>query len=127
MGRSQEDNSIRVVAQIKNSLAQEGATLAFELSKEQGIRWIGQYDMSIDEILNGSSDGSYTKVDKARDELKRILQDGSTPCNVIYAALDAEGISKRTVDIAKKSLNIFSIKSADGWYWRLPTTDKEES
>ena len=127
VGRSQEDSSIRVVAQIKNSLAQEGATLAFELSKEQGIRWIGQYDMSIDEILNRSSDGSNTKVDKACDELKRRLQGGRTPCSVVYAALEAEGISKRTVDIAKKTLNIVSRKFADGWYWMLPAAETEEA
>ena len=125
IGRSPDDRNIRVLAQIKNSLAREGPTLGFELAENQGIRWIGQYDMTVDDILNGTPDEGGTKLDKACAELKRLLQEGKQPCHAIYEAMEGEGIGKRTVDLAKKLLNIESVKALDKWYWALPESGSE--
>ena len=125
IGRSPDDRNIRVLAQIKNSLAREGPTLGFELAENQGIRWIGQYDITVDDILNGAPDEGGTKLDKACAELKRLLREGKQPCNEIYEAMEGEGIGKRTVDQAKKLLNIESVKALDKWYWALPESGSE--
>jgi DNA repair protein RadA/Sms len=126
IGRSPDNRNIRVMAQIKNSLEREGPTLAFELEENQGIRWIGQYDMTVDDILNGAPDESNTKLDKACAELKRLLQAGKQPCNTIYEAMEGESIGKRTVDLAKKLLSIVSVKVVDKWYWTLPDGGSEK-
>lgn len=120
VGRAPEDRGIRLVAQIKNSLAPEGETLAFELPDGQGIRWIGPYDLSVEEILNGSFGGCDTKIERAAERLRQLLSGGRLPCGAVYDALEREGVGKRTVDAAKKVLNVLSVKTADGWYWEMP-------
>ncbi|MDD4593132.1 MAG: AAA family ATPase [Parabacteroides sp.] len=119
IGRLKDDQSVRVLAQIKNSLAKEGSTLAFEMTEDQGLRWIGEYDMTADDILYGTEYPESTKHDAACNELKRLLASGSLPCNEIYGALEANGISKRTIDQAKKTLSIASTKKTNEWYWSL--------
>lgn len=126
IGRSKDDQNVRLLAQIKNSLAQEGATLAYDLSDGQGLRWIGEYDMTADDILYGSADFVSTKLDMACVELKRLLSSGNRPCNEIYEDLEVSGISKRTIDHAKKILGIASIKQASEWYWSLAGDQNSE-
>ena len=119
LGRSPDDSNVRLMAQMKNSLAREGPTLAFELMENQGIRWIGEYDLAAEDILSNSADLGSSKLDIACDELKRVLSSGSRPCNEVYEALMTSNISKRTIDHAKKILNIVSTKQANEWFWSL--------
>lgn len=119
LGRSPEDSGVRLMAQVKNSLEREGPTLAFELMENQGIRWIGEYDMTVEDILYSPADLGSSKLDIACDELKRVLSSGSRPCNEVYEALEASNLSKRTIDHAKKILNVASTKQANEWYWSL--------
>jgi hypothetical protein len=37
----------------------------------------------------------------------------------VYEAFREMDVGKRTVDRAKKSLGVQSVKRADGWYWML--------
>ncbi len=53
VGRLKDDESIRVVAHEKSSLAPQGKPIAFELSEENGFVWKGHYDISIDDLANG--------------------------------------------------------------------------
>ena len=41
------------MVQDKSSLAPEGEPIAFELGKENGFRWLGHYDISVDDLLSG--------------------------------------------------------------------------
>jgi len=107
------------MAQLKNSLAEEGNPIAFEIS-DNSVRWIGEYDITVDELLSGEeSQNDDGKMSDAVAKLKNLLSGGEIPCVKIYAALHDMGISKRSVDRAKKSLEIKSAKHADGWYWSL--------
>lgn len=120
VGRIKSNPAIRVMGQMKNSLAGEGTPIAFEINDDSTVRWIGKYDITADELLSGfeaPSDGS--KFSEAVGKLEDVLNDGELPCSRIYAMLHEVGISKRSVDRAKKQLNIKSIKRADGWYWSL--------
>ncbi len=55
VGRIKNDASVRVMAQVKNSLAKEGKPIAFEIHEDSSIRWIGEYDITVDDLLNGDS------------------------------------------------------------------------
>ena len=55
VGRVKDSPETRVMAHQKSSLAPEGEPIAFELNKETGFRWIGHYDISIDDLLSGFS------------------------------------------------------------------------
>jgi len=120
VGRIKSNSSIRVMAQLKNSLAEEGKPIAFEINENSRVRWIGEYDITADELLSGDeSQNENTRLTGAVDSLKSILSDKKVPCVHIYATLQELGISKRSVDRAKKILGIKSIKHSDGWYWSL--------
>lgn len=120
VGRLKSNPAVRVMAQIKNSLSREGASIAFEINNNAAVRWIGEYDITADELLLGETqtdDGG--KLSHATDILQEILRIGAVPCSEIYAHFRESGIGKRTVDSAKKKLEIKSIKQGNGWYWSL--------
>ena len=120
VGRIKSNSSIRVMAQLKNSLAEEGKPIAFEINENSKVRWIGEYDITADELLSGDeSQSEGTRLTEAVDSLKSILIDKKAPCVHIYTTLQELGISKRSVDRAKKILGIKSTKHTDGWYWSL--------
>ena len=75
VGRIKDNPTVRVMAQIKSSLAPEGEPIAFELNKETGFRFIGKYDISIDDLLNGVATTS--KLEQAEKLLRDMLSDGS--------------------------------------------------
>ena len=123
IGRLREDPSVRVMTHLKSSLAPEGRSVAFELLAEGGFRWIGYYDVTADDLLSGSLPVDESKIGQAQSILHGILEAGSIPCIEIYTKMGAQSISKRTVDSAKRLMNIRSIKRADGWYWTLDSDD----
>ena len=104
----------------EDSLAEEGRSIAFEINENSKVRWIGEYDITADELLRGyESQSENNKLIEAIDSLRTILSDKEVPCVQIYATLQELGISKRSVDRAKKILEIKSIKRTNGWYWSL--------
>ena len=62
---------IRAVAQIKNNLAQEGNTVAFQMADGK-FEWLGEYEISIDELLGGYS--SESKSQQAVELIKSIFK-----------------------------------------------------
>ncbi len=117
VGRVKDDNAIRIVAHDKSSLALEGASIAFRLDKEAGFSWEGIYDISVDELLSGDNRGQKTRDAKAF--LMEILEDGQVSCNEIKEAAEASGIKQKTLQNAKKEMNIDSKKIGNQWYWQL--------
>lgn len=122
VGRIKDNPTIRVMAQVKSSLAPEGEPIAFELNKETGFRFIGKYDISVDDLLNGTS--SVSKVEQAEKLLKDELTEGASILQkqLLFKA-KIRNISERTLNEAKKNLRVKSVKRNDKWYWQLP---KEE-
>lgn len=118
VGRIKDTPQIRVIAQDKSSLAPEGGSIAFELDKETGFRWLGEYEMSVDVLLCGISreNKSELAIKLLRDELAQEKQ----PQSLLLQKAQSMQISKRVLDEAKKSLNIKSIKQNNKWYWQLP-------
>lgn len=117
VGRMKDDPTIRVITQLKNSLAPEGQSIAFELSEANGFRWIGCYDVSADDLLYGAKPISETKSTQADTLLRNMLIDGERLCADIYAESQRLGIGKRTMEAVKQSLGVKSIKRTNGWYW----------
>lgn len=118
VGRIQGDDSIRAVVQIKNNLAAPGHSKAFRLSDE-GFEWIGDYDITADEVLGGyvSKD---SKQETAIKLLRKLAQDNvPVPSNEIFEAAEEAGISKRTMELIKKQLGIGAKKVGNIWYWEL--------
>lgn len=118
VGRIEGQPDMRAVVQIKNNLSAFGHPKAFELT-EDGFRWIGDYDITADEVLGGIAPKS-NKLDAARKFLKELA--GSKvmiQSNEILEMAAQEGISKRTLETAKKELGIKAKRVAGNWYWDL--------
>lgn len=121
VARDKDNPSVRVVAHTKSSLAPEGKPVAFELIYNR-FHFIGEYEINVDDLLLGI--GSKSKVKTAMELLKSELADGEKSCTAIIAKARYDGISKRTLDEAKKALGVQSVKRSDGWYWTLPNNVK---
>lgn len=117
VGRVKDDEQVRVACHIKSSLAPEGTPIAFRLDKENGFEWIGEYEISADELLSGERRGQKTR--NAKEFLKEILTDGQKTYAEIDAAAKGKGIKKKTLWNAKKELNIDSVKIGSQWYWMM--------
>ena len=117
VGRIKDEPEIRVVCQIKSSLAPEAKSIAFRLSENGGFEWIGEYDINADELLSGTAKG--TKQKTAMDFLENLLADGKMPQTKIAQLADERGISNKTLRNAKKALDIKASKSGNQWYWEL--------
>jgi RecA-family ATPase len=108
---------IRVLAQIKNNLAPEGNTVAFQMTDGK-FNWFGEYEISVEELLGGYTSSS--KSQQAVNLLKSMLTSlESVPANEIFEKGKQLGISKRTIDNAKHELHVKSIKVGSSWYWSL--------
>ena len=118
VGRLKDNPQIRVMVQDKSSLAPEGEPIAFELSKENGFRWLGHYDISVDDLLSGIP--KEKKSEQAENLILAYLSKGKYPQKKLVKKAQAIGISKRVLDEAKKALNVQSVKEGSQWYWQLP-------
>ena len=118
VGRVEGEPNIRAVVQIKNNLAQFGHPKAFELS-ENGFKWLGDYEITADEVLGGIAPKA-NKLEGAKQLLRELAEtSNAVQSNEIFDMADEQGISKRTLENAKKELGIRAKKINNSWYWEL--------
>ena len=118
VGRIKDEPEIRVVCHVKSSLAPEGKSIAFRLDKDTGFEWIGEYDISADDLLSGDNRGH--KIHAAHEFLKEILASGSVAQTKVAEEAESRRIKKKTLWNAKKELEIDSVKIGNQWFWMLP-------
>lgn len=118
VGRMKDEPSIRIMAQCKSSLAPEGRSIAFELCPENGFRWRGFCDTSVDELLSGTG-SAVTKTMQMENELRMLLQE-SVSAEEVQKRAEKLNVSRRTLMIAKKNLGVLSEKIGDRWFWKMP-------
>ena len=107
-----ENNNIRIITQIKNSLEKEGDSLAFKIEKNGNILWLGHYE--IDDFEINDKDNSTI----AKDILINMLADGMKPLSEIQKQTDSY-ISRRTLFRIKKELDIKTVYENKICYWKI--------
>ena len=118
VGRVEGEPNIRAVVQIKNNLAQFGHPKAFELM-ESGFKWLGDYEITADEVLGGIAPKA-NKLEQAKQMLRELAETANAvQSNEIFDMAEEQGISKRTLENAKKELGIRARKINNSWYWEL--------
>ena len=118
VGRVEGEPNIRGVVQIKNNLAAFGQPKAFALS-EDGFQWLGDYEIMADEVLGGIAP-KVNKMELAKRMLRELaLASNAVLSNEIFDMADEQGISKRTLENAKRELGIRARKINNSWYWEL--------
>ena len=118
VGRIEGQENMRAVVQIKNNLAAFGHSKAFELA-EAGFQWLGDYEITADELLGGVT----PKANK-KERAKQLIYELAETNNVVKSEdivnlAEEKGISKRTLENAKKELGIKGKRIGESWYWRL--------
>ena len=105
IGKLKHDPTMRILTHEKSSLAPPGVSLAFSLGDEGGFRWVGEYDITADEMLSGIEPQRETKTQQAKDLICTLLAGGKQVLseNIDKAALE-RGIPGRTVRDAKREL-----------------------
>lgn len=101
----EKEQDIRVVYQQKDSLAKKENPVAFSLG-EEGLKWLGEYDISIEDLLMGKAGTKKeTKLEKAQKLILELLTKRKVMClEELEPELLAYGISSRTGRDARKQL-----------------------
>ena len=116
IGKLKHDPTMRILTHEKSSLAPPGVSLAFSLRDEGGFRWVGEYDITADEMLSGIEPQRETKTQQAKDLICTLLAGGKQVLSedIDKAALE-RGIPGRTVRDAKRELgNALKSKIVEG-------------
>ena len=118
VGRVEGEANIRAVVQIKNNLAAFGHPKAFELS-EDGFHWLGDYEITADEVLGGIAPKA-NKLEQAKRLPREVAEtNNAMQSNEIFNVAEEQGISRRTLENAKKELSIRAKRINNSWYWEL--------
>ena len=122
--RNSEDEDIRIVKQIKNSLAAKGNDLRFEIRSDTGFRWLEAEENN--ETVG--TDSVFTELPKNKHELgaillKKALADGPVESNEIKKLMVQYRIGDKTLNEVKNSLGIKPFRKMRVWYWALPGND----
>ena len=127
--RDAEDEDIRIVKQIKNSLAPKGKDLRFEIRPGTGFRWLGESEPA--EVPAVTFEPAESYIPKSKHELaamliKRILANGSVESMKIKKLMAEYRIGDKTMNEVKAELGIKPYRKMRSWYWVLPGTDDEK-
>jgi hypothetical protein len=130
-----EDPKARLFLRVKNNVAEQDVaglryafdvkTVGFDQAKNKEIRaprvvWLSRAEMSANDAMAAAAGESGYAKREAREFLETMLTDGPVLADNIIEAAKQNGISKRTLDRAKKDLKIRSEKTPNGWVWILP-------
>ncbi len=119
VGRLKNDRDVRVMVHDKSSLAEEGPSRGFTLDNGT-LHWQEGYEnLTADELLSGAARGN--KVAMAEDLIREQLAGGHPVlANEIYQMAKAAGISRRTVEMAKRNMpDVTARKLRNCWAWSL--------
>lgn len=118
VGRVEGEENTRAVVQIKNNLAGFGHPKAFELS-EDGFLWLGDYEITADEVLGGIAPKA-NKLEQAKRLLRKLAEtNNAMQSNEIFNLAEEQNISRRTLENAKKKLGVRAKRINNSWYWEL--------
>ena len=114
--RDPENADIRIVRQIKNSLAP--SEIRFSITAEQGFKWL-ECEVAPNPAAEPEAPNFESKAEKAAYLIKKLLSEGDMRSREIYIRLSDEGISRRTAENTKKELGIRSYRKMRQWYWSM--------
>ena len=102
--RDAEKSDIRIVRQIKNSLAPSDGEIKFSITAEQGFKWL-ECEIKPDPSAEPETPVFESKSEKAAYLIKKLLSGGDMRSREIYMRMSDEGISRRTAENKSKKNN----------------------
>lgn len=119
-GKIPGDEEIRAFVHNKSNLAPNGTSQAFGFD-ESGLSWLGEYEITIDELLDGKTGEKKTDTqkDSAMAFLQAALADGDVPSTELMRGANSKGITEITLRRAKKAIGVKSYQSGGAWFCSL--------
>jgi hypothetical protein len=123
-----ENKQQRFMVCIKNNLVAKPPPISFEVSQDRFL-WGDICNMSADALLAPAGrGGGHPALDDAVEFLESALANGGRDVAELHEEAEANGISKRTLNRAKKELGIEAQKqkgfgAEGGWLWQLPSAE----
>ncbi|HRR78437.1 MAG TPA: AAA family ATPase [Ruminococcus sp.] len=126
--KSPEDEDVRIVRQVKNSLDSKGADLSFEIRPSTGFRWLGTAS-NLSDISRTKDAPVFEVLPKNKHELaailiKRALEDGPVESMEIRRIMAEYRIGDKTMNEVKTELGIKPYRKMRTWYWVLPGPER---
>jgi hypothetical protein len=116
------DPDVRAVAHCKSNFSELGVTQTFRLNKKDGFQWLGESDITPDDIINFNAKKAKedkNKIDEAAEFLFEILAEGDIPATEAMEQADEVGISRKTLERARKAAGVKSKRINGHWVWFL--------
>lgn len=112
-----DEDGIRTVKQVKNSLAQIGDDSKFYIDPEFGFRWIkDEVDF---EAAYSNQKREHSKSKAAMSVITSALKDGDKSANEMNALLKNIDCGIRTIKNVKKAMGVQSYRKGNKWYWTI--------
>lgn len=125
VAESLEDETKKVMAHEKSSLAPKGASLVFRITNE-GFHWCGTSGIGADELVYQQPIKEQHQRRAAAEWLGSALEGGEQQVETLKVEAEANSIAWRTLFRAKSALHIISFKRDGKWFWKLPEPWDEE-
>jgi putative DNA primase/helicase len=127
-GSDSNNPDARAIVHIKSSLAPKGDSISYILDNN-GFSWGGLSQLTAEDLLNYKvPDSENNALEEAKEFLTDTLQNEALSAKDIFIMASKAGYSKRTIERAKRELNITVKKIGFGkdsqWIWRLPKNNK---
>jgi archaellum biogenesis ATPase FlaH len=123
--KCEEDEEVRIVKQIKNSLESNGADLKFEIRPSTGFKWISGPSVINPDDRTFSSELVYEELPKNKHEraallIQKALENGPVESMEIRRIMAEYCIGDKTMNEVKAELGIKPFRKMRKWHWVLP-------
>jgi hypothetical protein len=135
-----EHDGSKVMAHVKSSLTPAGKSMSYSIGGEVGFTWEGVSTLTAEDIRSfepeAESNEARGSLEEATEWLNSQLLEGALPSGTLLGDARREGVSKATLERAKKKLGVKSYRQSNGnggagaWLWYLeghkePATESE--
>jgi KaiC/GvpD/RAD55 family RecA-like ATPase len=121
VGKMPNDGELRCLVHGKSNLAPCGESQAYGFDEISGLTWLGECEVTLDELLEGKAKEPKTDTQKdlAMSFLQTTLAGGDLPSTEIMREANAQGITDITLRRAKKAIGVKSYQFGGAWYCSL--------
>ena len=107
------------IVHSKSNLAPSGPSLSYTLDPVNGFQWCGEYDITLEELLDTKKQRPENKLATAQRFITTTLENGPVPAEVMEQTAKNQYIAPKTLRRAKADLGVRSMKRNNIWYWEL--------
>ncbi len=123
--KCEEDEDVRIVRQVKNSLDSRGADLKYAIRPSTGFQWLDQDSDAYVAVNPLPAKPVFDNMPQNKHEraallLQKVLERGAVEAMEIRRIMAEYRIGEKTMNEVKTTLGIRSFRKMRTWYWVMP-------